>query len=975
MSGILDPIRGGPERDEGAESNSDPVEPADHSAERAPRVSSQSPVPAGLDADGTRVECTESKKDTQSKVVQSNSSDCNFIKSSSATTRWSEQGGCDSVAVEVDDGELLRTFLDEQSSQDVAEAAFASLVERHKGLVLGVCRRILQDEHEAEDAFQATFLMLSKKARRIRDSRTLGVWLHRVAYRISLRLKNRRRKTPTQLEPYEALIGPESDLQDAVARDTCRMIDEELQRLSPPQRMLIILCCFEGLSYQDVAHRTGLTHNQVKWGLSKARSVLKNRLARRGLIYSVGILGVVASHLEAARAASPEFVRSTAELAFQFNYHPATVAIASKPITLAIEGLHAMLQAQIKTVALVILAVGALGTGSVITVSAAGTSDAGWFSAAQDDDAKVQEERERSRRQRERDDAERTEVAERQDRERAQEQRRRAQDQEAVNQAQMELDELRRELDVMRMRAEVEQAKAMQERERAAMAADLAQRHQVEAERARELALLAEVEAQDRRAQSETRRNAMEQELHHLMLQKEELEQMVDQLTARIASLTEENQTSASQDAEARELSERQFELAQRQMTEMMSAFEAQGGRKLQDSQEQKRIAEMLTAQMQELHQHHQDDVNEMKNRMAEMQHEQHRLIEELHVRQEEVMKELHHRHEAMIKELHHHFSESMEKRDHQAQEEEHEERSLRDWEWEELRGREMEERHRDLEERQRQMEESEARRRDELERREVEMHEHLERREMELREEMERLEREVVEQQERADVERRRRRDNASQEDRPQREQRRRERSREGEERTRSQEAQDRNAMIREMEQRLLIEQRAREEAEVAREQAMAERQAVMAEVEAALALRNAELDRAKAELHQQLVEREKQMADTHKARAMAEEARAQAEQAYAAQQAQIQEARLVAERDRLMAEEARKIAQEQQLRAENEKAQAMDMEARNQQILRALEAENAKLRAKVETLTKFIEETIKAADPVGGGDEKVED
>ena len=163
-------------------------------------------------------------------------------------------------------------------------AAFEALVIRHGPMVLGVCGRILPDPHDVDDAFQATFLVLVRKARTLRDGDHLGPWLHGVALRVARRSRatSARRKareraaTVPEARPDDAHLGPDrAELRAA--------IDEEIGRLPDHHRRPVVLCDVEGLSREEAAAQLGWSLNMVRGRLERARDRLRVRLSRRGL--------------------------------------------------------------------------------------------------------------------------------------------------------------------------------------------------------------------------------------------------------------------------------------------------------------------------------------------------------------------------------------------------------------------------------------------------------------------------------------------------------------------------------------------------------------------------------------------------------------------------------------------------------------------------------------------------------------------
>ncbi len=176
------------------------------------------------------------------------------------------------------DGQLVARFL---SGQDESEAAFRTLIHRHGPMVMGICRRVLGDEHAAEDAFQATFLVLVKKAGKLRDSDLLTNWLYGVALRVSRREKARAaRRSFGQLTLTEDVTGPACELDRFELRS---VIDEEIHRLPARYRVPLVLCHLEGMRHDEVAQRLGCPVGTIESRLSRARDQLRSRLTRRGL--------------------------------------------------------------------------------------------------------------------------------------------------------------------------------------------------------------------------------------------------------------------------------------------------------------------------------------------------------------------------------------------------------------------------------------------------------------------------------------------------------------------------------------------------------------------------------------------------------------------------------------------------------------------------------------------------------------------
>ncbi len=184
------------------------------------------------------------------------------------------------------DGQLLDRFV-----ADRDEAAFEVLVRRHGTLVWGVCRRTLGSHHDAEDAFQATFLVLARRAASIVPRERLPNWLHGVARQTALKARamasrRRRRETPMATLPEPAVVGPESNRVD----DRLEWLDRELGHLPDRYREAIVLCELEGLTHQEAARRLGCPVGTLSARLSRGRALLSRRLARRGVaIPAVGL--------------------------------------------------------------------------------------------------------------------------------------------------------------------------------------------------------------------------------------------------------------------------------------------------------------------------------------------------------------------------------------------------------------------------------------------------------------------------------------------------------------------------------------------------------------------------------------------------------------------------------------------------------------------------------------------------------------
>jgi RNA polymerase sigma factor (sigma-70 family) len=258
------------------------------------------------------------------------------------------------------DGQLLDRFA--IGHDDGAELSFQALVERHGPMVLRVCQRVLTDPNDAEDAFQATFLVLLRQAGRIRERGSVAAWLHGVAARIAARAKveaARRRRIERRgvrpaIEDYN--IGAHLDFES--------LIQQELAGLPEKYRAPIVLCYLEGLTHDRAAEQLGWPVGTVRGRLARARELLRTRLARRGITDSAGLVAVE-SLTESAGAAVPAALRAATVHAAVRDASGQTIAavVSTKVAARAERACRLMTLYRWKTVAGLILSIGALGTG------------------------------------------------------------------------------------------------------------------------------------------------------------------------------------------------------------------------------------------------------------------------------------------------------------------------------------------------------------------------------------------------------------------------------------------------------------------------------------------------------------------------------------------------------------------------------------------------------------------------------------
>jgi RNA polymerase sigma factor (sigma-70 family) len=191
------------------------------------------------------------------------------------------------------------------------DESFAALVQRHGPMVLGVCRRILGNVHDAEDAFQAAFLVLARKAASVQPREALTAWLYGVARRVALKARTAQAKHTRDRHPLTGpVVDPQvSPLDDLSSRELLAIFDEEIQRLPRVYRLPLILCCLEGRSQEEAARQLGWTAGSVKGRLERGRVRLQARLTRRGLMLSAALMVVEATRGSVAAALMATTIR------------------------------------------------------------------------------------------------------------------------------------------------------------------------------------------------------------------------------------------------------------------------------------------------------------------------------------------------------------------------------------------------------------------------------------------------------------------------------------------------------------------------------------------------------------------------------------------------------------------------------------------------------------------------------------------
>jgi RNA polymerase sigma factor (sigma-70 family) len=267
------------------------------------------------------------------------------------------------------DGQLLDRFVLRHDDD-----AFTALVQRHGPMVLAVCRRVLHDSPDAEDAFQATFLVLVRKAASIGKPERLGNWLYGVAYRTALRARapaSRRRA----LERQAPGRPPANPGDEVVWRDLRPVLDEELNRLPAKYRGPVVLCYLEGKTQEEAARWLGCPRETVATRLARARARLQGRLTRRGLAPVAGELAIALTEGAAPAAVPAALAAAAVRAGLLAAAGKAVAGVVSGEIVALTEGVvHAMWMTKLKVATAAVLAVTVLGTsaGVVALRTAAG---------------------------------------------------------------------------------------------------------------------------------------------------------------------------------------------------------------------------------------------------------------------------------------------------------------------------------------------------------------------------------------------------------------------------------------------------------------------------------------------------------------------------------------------------------------------------------------------------------------------------
>jgi RNA polymerase sigma factor (sigma-70 family) len=258
------------------------------------------------------------------------------------------------------DAQLLDRFV---SCRD--EAAVAALVRRHGPMVWGVCRRVLRNLQDAEDAFQATFLVLVRRAAAISPREMVANWLHGVAHQTALKARATGAKRQAREKQMNQRPEPEAESEPELWGDLQPLLDRELSRLPDKYRLAVVLCDLEGVSRKEAACRLGIPEGTLSSRLTTARTMLARRLARHGLALSGGALAAVLSQNVAAGGLPPSAAMSAIKAATLVAAGRAAGGVISAKVAALTDGvLKTMLLKKLTTLTSVLLLVGVLGLGS-----------------------------------------------------------------------------------------------------------------------------------------------------------------------------------------------------------------------------------------------------------------------------------------------------------------------------------------------------------------------------------------------------------------------------------------------------------------------------------------------------------------------------------------------------------------------------------------------------------------------------------
>jgi RNA polymerase sigma factor (sigma-70 family) len=257
-------------------------------------------------------------------------------------------------AADLTDAQLLTRF-----TEHADEAAFEALFRRHAPMVLGTCRRLLHNEQDAEDALQAVFLILARKAATVRPREALANWLYGVAYKAALKA----RSAAARRKERQVADLPEPPARHAPPNDLWPVLDRELNRLPARYRAVLVVCDLEGQTRREAARQLGCPEGTVCGRLARARALLARRLTRCGVpLMAVALEVLLGEGAASACVTAPLLVTTMKAVGLRTR---ATAAVSSRVLALVHEVRRALFVSKLKVTVVTLLVVAALGAGAV----------------------------------------------------------------------------------------------------------------------------------------------------------------------------------------------------------------------------------------------------------------------------------------------------------------------------------------------------------------------------------------------------------------------------------------------------------------------------------------------------------------------------------------------------------------------------------------------------------------------------------
>jgi RNA polymerase sigma factor (sigma-70 family) len=294
----------------------------------------------------------------------------------------------DQAYAELSDSGLVKRFL---KAKD--EKAFVTLLKRHGPMVLSVSRRVLGSDQDVEDIFQATFLLLARKAKSIRTHESVASWLYGVAQRLALNLKRSGVNRQTR-EKQVAEMSKKSKVPDKAWQELQTVLHEALAEVPEKYRAALLLCYLEGKTQEDAARQLGCPIGTVRSRLARGRDQLQKLLHERGVPLSATALATAFGANTASAAVGYTLVRTTAKAAVEYaSGRAATALVSAKVAVLVEEGMKAMMTIKLKAVTAVVFMIGTLGVGAGVVKTYAVADSRNATQIAQKSEVPVRQER------------------------------------------------------------------------------------------------------------------------------------------------------------------------------------------------------------------------------------------------------------------------------------------------------------------------------------------------------------------------------------------------------------------------------------------------------------------------------------------------------------------------------------------------------------------------------------------------------